>query len=159
MDLEKFDEFKEDFALFIEAGFVAVKQLDEMSATRIFQAAQALNPTHTAPRLGMAYIALNKMELKQAMKLYEEILREEPDNYLAQTFLGICNLLTKGKQAKGEKLIHEAAEKSTDPTVKNLAHTAIEWAGKDLMKKSKAPFFVGQPEDEEEAEDKGKDKK
>lgn len=154
MEQEKFDEFKEDFALFIEAGFVAVKQLDEMSATRIFQAAQALNPTHTAPQLGIAYIALNKMEIKQATQLYEEILRVEPDNYLAQTFLGICNLLTKGKQAKGEKLIHEAGEKTTDPTVKHLADTALEWAGKDLIKKAKAPFFVEQKNESEASEEK-----
>ena len=30
------DFFKDDFALFIEAGFIAVKQLDEIAARRLF---------------------------------------------------------------------------------------------------------------------------
>ena len=63
MDSDKILEFKEDFSLLIEAGFVAVKQLDETSSIRIFQAAQALSPQSTAPQIGMGYIALNKLDV------------------------------------------------------------------------------------------------
>jgi Flp pilus assembly protein TadD len=157
MDLEKIIEFKEDFALLIEAGFVAVKQLDETSATRIFHAAQALNPHHTAPQIGLGYIALNKLEVKEATRIFETIVQVEPDNHLAQTFLGMCYLLSKGKRKKGEKLIRESMEKTTDPTIKNLGTISLEWAEKDLYKKSsKAPFFLagGDKPSEEEQESK-----
>lgn len=149
---EKMKEFKDDFALLIEAGFVAVKQLDETSSTRIFHAAQVLSPKSTAPQIGLGYIALNKLEIKQATKIYETVLMVEPQNYLAQTFLGICYLLTKPKRKKGEKLIKEAIEKTSDPTIKNLGTISLEWAEKDLSKKSKAPFFASQPTEEEEEE-------
>lgn len=146
-------EFKEDFSLLIEAGFVAVKQLDETSATRIFHAAQVISPNNTAPQIGMGYIALNKLEIKEASKIFEEVMNKEPENYLAQTFLGICYLLNKPKRKKGEKLIKEAMEKTSDPTIKNLGELALEWADKDL-KKDVAPFFASKQggEDEEPQE-------
>jgi hypothetical protein len=146
MNEEKFEEFKEDFALLIEAGFVAVKQLDEISATRIFYAAQALSPKNTAPKIGIGYIALNKLEIKEATHIYESIVEVEPENHLAQTFLAMCFLLTKDKRKKGEKLIRETMEKTTDPTIKSLGAISLEWSEKDLSKKSKAPFFSGQKE-------------
>jgi len=149
MDESKFGEFKEDFPLLIEAGFVAVKQLDETSASRIFHAAQTISPNSTAPQLGLGYICLNKLEVKEATKIFEEIVKKEPENYLAQTFLGICFLLTKPKRKKGEKLIRESMNKATDPTIKTLGQISLEWAEKDL-KKEKAPFFASQQEAEPE---------
>ena len=147
MDDKKLEEFKEDYAFLIEAGFIAVKQLDETSASRIFNAAQVMKPTATAPQLGLGYIALNKLELKEANKIFEEILKKEPENCLAQTFLGICCLLNKSKRKKGEKLIQEAMSKATDPTVISLGKISLEWAEKDLKKES-APFFAAQQEKE-----------
>lgn len=149
MDDGKLREFKDDFALLIEAGFIAVKQLDETSATRIFNAAQAMSPGNVAPQIGLGYIALNKLEIKKATKIFEEVTTKEPENWLAQTFLGMCYLLTKPKRKKGEKLVQEAIEKTTDPTVKSLGQITLEWAEKDL-KKEKAPFFAAKQEEGEE---------
>jgi predicted Zn-dependent protease len=154
MNEEKIAEFKEDFSLLIEAGFVAVKQLDETSATRIFHAAQALSPFNTAPQIGIGYIALNKLEIKEATRIFDQVTKAEPENHLAQTFLAICFLLTKGKQKKGEKMLSEIKEKTTDPTIKNLCAISLEWSEKDLSKKMKAPFFAQQPDaPPEEAEE------
>ncbi len=139
MNEEKLTEFKEDFALLIEAGFIAVKQLDEISALRIFLAAQALSLSNTAPRIGIGYISLNKLEIKQATKIFEGVILQEPDNFLARTFLGMCFLLTKGGRKKGEKMINEAMEKTTDPT--------------------KVPFFADQPEPPPEEEEKAQEEK
>ena len=149
MEKEKLEDFKDDFALLIEAGFVAVKQLDETSASRIFNAAQVMSPDSTAPQIGLGYIALNKLELKEATKIFEAVIKKEPDNHLAQTFLGICFLLNKPKRKKGEKMIQEAMGKATDPTIKNLGKISLEWAEKDLAKE-KAPFFAGKSEAAEE---------
>lgn len=140
MDQGKLSDFKEDFALLIEAGFVAVKQLDETSATRIFNAAQMMSPGSVAPQIGLGYIALNKLEVKKATKIFEDVLKKEPENHLAAAFLGICFLLVKPKRKKGEKLIRETMEKTSDPTIKNLGELALEWAEKDLSKQ-KSPFF------------------
>ena len=149
--------FREDLSLLIEAGFIAVKQLDEISATRIFNAAQAISPKSTAPKIGLGYIALNKLETKTATKIFESVTEEEPDNYLAQTFLGICYLLNKPKRKKGEEIIRNAMEKSDDSTIKNLGKVSLEWAEKDLKKEktkgSGSPFFSGKEEVEEETEE------
>lgn len=152
MSDDKMQDFKEDFSLLIEAGFVAVKQLDETSANRIFQAAQAMSPGNTAPQIGLGYIALNKLEIKEATKVFEEVVKKEPENHLAQTFLGICFLLTKPKRKKGEKLIQEAMEKTTNPTIKNLGEVSLEWAEKDLKKKE-APFFAAKQAGDEAGEE------
>jgi hypothetical protein len=149
MNEELVQQFKDDFPLLIEAGFVAVKQLDEMSATRIFNAAQAISPESMAPQIGLGYIALNKLEIKQATKIFETVVEKEPDNHLAQTFLGICFLLSKSKRKKGEKLIEECMAKTDDETIKNLGKISLEWAEKDL-KKEKAPFFASTQGIEEE---------
>lgn len=137
---KKLEEFKDDFSLLIEAGFVAVKQLDAISSSRIFVAAQMISPDHTAPQIGLGYIALNQLNVKEATHIFESVTEKEPENYLAQTFLGMCYLLSKPKRKKGEKLINEAMEKSDDPTVKSLGEISLLWAEKDLTK-AKAPFF------------------
>lgn len=152
MSVDKLNEFKEDFPLLIEAGFVAVKQLDETSASRIFHAAQALNPDSTAPQIGLGYIALNKLELKEATRIFEEVLQREPENHLAQTFLGICFLLSKPKRKKGEKLIQDAIKKTDNASIKNLGEVSLEWAEKDLKKKE-APFFAAKQSGDEDSEE------
>lgn len=138
------EAFYEDFTFLMEAGFIAVKQLDETSAIRLFRAAQLISPKSTAPRIGLGWIALNKLEVKEATAAFENVVEQEPENYLAVVFLGMCFLLTKPKRKKGEKLIHEAMEKTTDPTVKNLGEISLEWAKKDLSKKE-SPFSLAKP--------------
>ena len=78
--------------------------------------------------------------MRTATQAFEEVVKIEPDNMLAQTFLGMCFLLNKAKRKQGEKLIQEAMVKTDDPTVKNLGAIALEWSEKDLQK-SKSPFF------------------
>jgi len=151
MSDDKMQIFKEDFSLLIEAGFIAVKQLDETSAVRIFNAAQSLSPNSTAPRIGLGYIALNKLETKEASKIFEEVLKKEPDNELAQTFLGISYLLIKAKRKKGETLILEVIKKTTNPTIKNLGEISLEWADKDLKKKE-PPFLTAKQSSKDDAE-------
>lgn len=153
MEEQNLDDFKKDFGLLIEAGFVAVKQMDEISAKRIFNAAQLLSPDSVAPQIGLGYIALNKLETREATKIFESVTAKEPTNYLAQTFLGICFLLNKPKRKKGEQLIREAIAKTDDPTVKSLGETSLEWAKKDLSKEG-SPFFAELQKKAEEKEEK-----
>jgi len=134
--------FEEDFSLLIEAGFIATKQLDEISAIRLFEAAKALKPDSNSPQIGLGYIALNKMEIKEATRIFESVLEKEPDNIYASILLGITTLLVKDKRKKGEKMIKEAMEKTTESSIKDLGKIALLWSEKDLAKKDKAPFFA-----------------
>ncbi len=144
------DYFKEDFALFIEAGFVAVKQLDEIAARRLFKSAELLHPDNPASQLGLGYIALHKLQVNEAAKIFEGILKKDPNHYLAQALLGICYMMTKNKMKKGEKLVMDAKAKSDNPTIKNLADVCMEWASNDLKKKSFSPLAPAQVEESEE---------
>lgn len=148
MDEELIAIFQGDFPLLIEAGFLAVKQMDEVSATRLFEAARTLRPKSTAHQIGIGYIALNKLDIKEAIRIYESVTQQEPDNHLAQVFLGISYMLSKDKQKKGAKIVKETIEKTSDDTVKHLGNTSLEWYNKDLLKKSNKPFFA-QTEKEE----------
>lgn len=143
LDLSAFDE---DFALFIEAGFIAVKQMDEPSARKLFFAAQALKPEHPAPSVGLGYIALNRLEIADAVEHFEEVLEKDPEHHLARAFLGIAYLLKKPTRDKGREMIKIALESTDDPTVVNLCKVTAQWADKDLQDK-KAPFFTGSPEE------------
>jgi predicted Zn-dependent protease len=143
------DYFKEDYALLIEAGFVAVKQLDEIAARRLFKAAELLNPDNPASQLGLGYIALNKLEIPEASKIFETILKKDPSHCLAQALLGICYLMSKTKRKKGEKLITEAKTKSDDPSIKHLADVCMEWANSDLKAKEFSPLVPSREEGEE----------
>lgn len=140
MGQQKFQEFKSDFALLIQSGFIAIKQLDEASAKRIFQAALVISPDSTAPLVGIGYIALSKLEVKEATQIFEAIVQHEPQNHLAQMFLGICYLLSKANRKEGEELIEKTMNKTEDETIKNVGRVAKEWSEKDL-KKLKSPFF------------------
>jgi lipopolysaccharide biosynthesis regulator YciM len=151
-DDQQMREFDADFAFLVESGFVAVKQLDETSATRIFHAAQLISPKSTAPRIGLGWIALNKLEVKEAAAIFEKVCEQEPENHLAQVFLGICFVLTKPKRKKGEKLIRDAMDRTADPTIKNLGEISLEWARKDLSKKE-APFNFAKPSGDEKNEE------
>lgn len=145
MASENLAAFKDDFGLLIEAGFIAVKQQDEPSAVKLFHAAQVLNPESPASQVGLGYIALNKLELQEAEKIFNEVLEKAPDHHLARTFLGIACLLSEEKRKKGEALIQKAIKETDDPTVTNLGEVSLEWAQKDL-KKTKAPFFEREEE-------------
>jgi len=135
------DYFKDDFVLLIEAGFVAVKQLDEIAARRLFKAAELLNPDHPASQLGLGYIALNKLQVNEATKIFETIITKDPSHYLAQALLGVCYMMSKNKRKKGEELIEDAKAKSDDPTIQNLAKICSEWANKDLKSKEFSPLM------------------
>lgn len=134
------DFFAEDFSLFIEAGFVAIKQLDEIASRRLFKAAEVLNPNNPAPQLGLGYIALNKLRVSEAISTFESIVKKDPEHHLARALLGVAYLLTQDKKKTGEELILQAREKSDDPTIKNLAEVCLEWLKKDLKITSLPPL-------------------
>ncbi len=132
--MSNLESYQSDFVLLVEAGFVAVSYLDEESATKLFHAAQVLKPTHTAPRLGLAAIALHKLDVARSCQLLEGILAEEPDNHRAGALLGISYLLANKQMEKGEKLLQEAMTAGDDPATKRLGELWLEVLEKGVRK-------------------------
>jgi tetratricopeptide (TPR) repeat protein len=120
---------KEDFILFAEAGFIAVNQADEDAAIKLFKAAELLDPKNILPKLGMGYLHLHKLELKEAVRHFDEVLENDPHNEMAKAFKGLCLGLMPNSVDKGEKLLEET-RKSKDPLVKQMSGTAIDFVEK-----------------------------
>jgi tetratricopeptide (TPR) repeat protein len=145
MDLHT--HLKKDFGLLVEGGFIAVKQGNRDAAEKLFQAAQLLNPSHTASTIGFGFIALNSMNLQLARKYFEEVLEKEPNNAVAKVYLGFCFILAKVNYKRrpqpsikaegidalatyGTKLVTEALKDTKDAEVKRFGEAVLELSKK-----------------------------
>lgn len=131
-------KYKEHFILFGEAAFIAINQADEDAAIKLFKAAELLQPDNILPKIGMGYLHLCKLELKQAAKLFEEILVKDPHNEMAKAFLGLSMSLNPKDIDKGEKVLEESAKEARDPMIKDLAKNALDFVEK-FVKKTPTP--------------------
>jgi tetratricopeptide (TPR) repeat protein len=139
-------DFKEDIGLLVEAGMIAIKQGDEESAKKLFNAVGVIDPQNNAKKMGYGLIALHKMDIKNAQKAFHEILQAEPNNHRAQAFLGfsyILSVLQEGMTAdekidslkKGAELATQVVEKADSPSTKQLAQSLLDWES-ELQDKS-----------------------
>lgn len=131
-------QFDEDFYDFLEGGFLAVNQTDEDSAIKLFKAAETLRPEDTFPWIGLAYMHLCKLELKQASTLLNQVLAKEPDNEIASSLLGICMGFTPQKTGDGEKILEKMTH-SSETEVKKLADLSLRFID-EFIKKSPSPL-------------------
>lgn len=125
--------YKEDFILFAEAGFIAVNQADEDAALKLFKAAELLDPENVLPKIGFGYLHLHKLELKQAIKIFEEVLEKHPHNEMAKAFWGLCLGMMPNTIDKGEKILEQTL-KSKDPLIKKMSDSAIHFVEKFVRK-------------------------
>jgi tetratricopeptide (TPR) repeat protein len=137
-------KFKKDYILLAEAGFIAINQADEDAAIKLFKAAQLLDPENALPKIGIGYLHLCKLELKQAAKAFEEILETDPSNEMAKAFLGLSLSLNPKDIARGEKVLTDSAKHAHDPMVKDLAENCLEFVEK-FVKKTPTPAEVHKP--------------
>lgn len=147
-------QYEEDFKIFVEAGFIAVSELDEDSAIKLFRAALTLDPTHTMPKIGLASIAIHKLEIKRAVSILEEVMQQEPKNMRAAALLGISYILSNQRVEEGEKLLNQAVEQGDDEPTRELGALWLEVLQK-AVRKSDSPAQPKQPT-EKEAEAKKK---
>lgn len=130
--------YRGDFFNLLEGGFIAVNTADEDSAIKLFKAAELLRPESTFPKVGFGYMHMCKLELKQAIKEFEDVLHKEPNNEMAKAFLAICMSMTPTQTAKGEEILEEMCKKADDPEVQKLADVAIDFVDK-FIKKAPSP--------------------
>lgn len=132
------EQYKEHYVTMIEAGFIAVNQSDEDSATKLFKAADLLNPGNFLSQLGMGYLHLCKLELKQSSKIFSDVLEKDPDNEIAKAFLGLTLSLNPKEVEKGSAILKETDAKTKDPMLKNMTSNAIAFVEK-FVKKAPTP--------------------
>ena len=106
--MAQLQKYKDDFVILLESGFIAASQTDEDAAVKLFRAAQILQPENVMPKVGYGYIHLLKLELNQACKRFEEVLKADPHNEMARAMLGLSTSLTVKDADKGEKILKEA---------------------------------------------------
>lgn len=121
------EKFKKDHGLLLEAGLIAVKQLDPPTAVKLFAASQLLDPKGIAPKVGLGFLALHQLQFKEAIEILSHVIQEDPAHYTAQTLLGIAHILNKEHVDKGVDLIQQAYTKTTDETVKHMAESCLHW--------------------------------
>lgn len=137
-------DFKDDLPLLVESGLIAIKQGDEESAKKLFNAVGILDPQNLSKKMGLGLIALHKMDIPNAQKHFNEILAVEQTNWRAQSFLAfsyILSVLQDGSNdqkveslRKGAELAQEVLDKSDAATTRQLAQSLLDWE-KELMEK------------------------
>lgn len=132
------EDYKKDFIKFLECGFIAISQLDEVSARDLFAAAKMIEPHNTLLMIADGYMHFTKMQLDQAIKSFEAVLHKEPHNEMAKTFLGLAMSLAPKTMAKGEQMLKETSEHSHDPAIKKLADDSVAFV--DLHLKRHSPM-------------------
>ena len=130
-------KYREDFLLLAEAGFIAINQADEDATKKLFAAAALLNKSNVLPKIGTGYLHLHKLELKQAVKCFEEVLEQEPNNEMAEAFMGLCISLMPEGATRGERMLEQSL-KSKDPTLKKMAGTALDFIDQHVKGSSPA---------------------
>lgn len=140
-------DFKNDLPLFVEGGLIAIKQGDEESAQKLFNAIGIVDPQNSARKMGYGLIALHKMDIKTAQKSFQEILQVEQTNWRAQAFLAFSHILSclqDGSSAQkrealetGASLAQEVLDKSDAPSTRQLAQSLLDWE-KELQDKAKS---------------------
>jgi tetratricopeptide (TPR) repeat protein len=139
--MRQLQPYKDHFLLLAEAGFIAINQADEDAAIKLFKASELLDPNNVLPKLGIGYMHLCKLELKQAVKSFEEILTSDPSHEVARALLGLSLALNPKECIKGEKTLEESVQAAKDPMIKELAKSALEFVEK-FVKKSPSPVEV-----------------
>lgn len=130
-------EFKQDLGLMVEAGLIAIKQGDEESAKKLFNAADILDPGATSATMGHGLIALHKMDIPNAKKYFNQVLKNEKDNYRAKAFLAFSNVLSVLQEGsdqekvkalqEGAKLAQEVLDNCKEPSTRELAQSLLDW--------------------------------
>lgn len=131
MDLEK---YKDKFIVFVEAGFIATNMADQANALKLFRAAELLDNQSPLPHIGIGYLHLLKLELPQAAEAFETLLKKNPNDVMAKTFLGLVLAMTPDKVSEGERLLTQVTAESEDPMIRSLADSSLVFLDKFLKK-------------------------
>lgn len=131
-------DFAKDIGLLVESGLIAIKQGDEESAKKLFNAVGVIDPKSTMKKMGFGLIAIHKMDIKNGIKLFNEILQVEPENHRANAFLGFAYVLSTLKEdwsveekaknlQKGAEIAVHVLDHSDNASTRQLAQSILDW--------------------------------
>lgn len=118
------EQYKEDYLVLLEAGFIAINQADGLAAEELFAAAKLLEPENNMADIGMGYVALNKLEMPVATQIFSDVLAHDPENPIAQGLLSLTYALQPKHQSQGKKLAQKL-QKSMDPLAIQLSNAIL----------------------------------
>lgn len=114
-------DFASDVALILEGGFVAIKYGNREMALNCFHAAALLAPNRIEPKVGLATLALNELDLEKTIKLCDEILVEDKKNYQSMVLCGMALVLAHKEEERAKSLLTRAKEEAPDLPTSQLA--------------------------------------
>ena len=139
--------FEQDKLLFLEGAFIAINQSDMESAKWLVDAAEVFDKHNPLCGIARGYMALHRLDSKEAEKWFKGVLKEHPNNELARTFLGLTHIIGEKKMSEGEKICADIMKESADTEVKKLAASALEFADKEMKggRKASSPLNLAAP--------------
>lgn len=131
-------DFQSDLSMLVEGGLLAIKQGDEESAKKLFNAVDVLEPGGLQKKFGYGLIALHKMEVENAMTQFEEILQKDKQNWRAQAFLafacmlsifseGVSNAIKEKNLRRAMDLALEVVANCKEEGILKVAQSIIDW--------------------------------
>lgn len=124
MNKQLLEQHKNDYLLFSEGSFIAVKNLDSDGALQLADAAALLEPKNVLTHVCYGYYYLCKLELEKAKKFFNQALEVDPENETAKTLLGVTLSMIPNETENAEKTLMSMA-KSKDNDVKALAEAGV----------------------------------
>lgn len=142
--------FKKDKALLFEVGLVAIRQGDEESAKKIFDALELLDDSQYMSKAGRGLIALHKMFLEEAETYFQEILEKDENNWCVASFLSLTHMLIVLQQGKTFEVRRNSLERSFNlakqileeceiESTRQFAQSLLDWH-RTLAEKSAGPL-------------------
>ena len=131
-------DFNADIGLLAEGGMIAIKQGDEESAKKLFNAVGILDPKSTTKKMGYGLIAVHKMDVPQSISIFKELYESDPNNRRAQAFLAFSYMLSllEKKGSEEEKMLNlkegirhaqESHDNATDESTLQLSQSILDW--------------------------------
>jgi hypothetical protein len=130
------EDYSQDVSMLVELGLVAIKQGDEESAKKLFNAVGILDPENLTKKMGFGLIAIHKLDILEAVKHFDEVVKIEPKNARAIGFLAFAHMLgivnqtfknTADQLKKTNELAQLAIELADDESTKQLAQSILDW--------------------------------
>lgn len=126
MNKQLIEEHKNDYLLFAEGSFIAVKNLDSDGALEMADAAALLDPKNVLSFVCYGYYYLCKLDLEKAKGYFNKALEVEPDNETAKTLLGITISMIPNQAQDAEKQLESLAN-SSDENIKELSKAGLDF--------------------------------
>ncbi len=104
---------------------MAINQADGVAAEQLFDACLLLRPENTLGHIGKGYVALNRLQMKDASQIFENVVHREPKNEIARGLLSLTYAFVPVTQKKSRQMAQDLKSSTKDTQAKTLADSII----------------------------------